>query len=139
MGRGLGGDAGHDDAGRDGNEQGGDLRNEPVADGQHGKGFQGRADGHVLLDDADGDAAGDIDGGDDQAGDGIALDELHGAVHGAVELALLLDLGPAPLGLIHIGGAGAQVGVDGHLLAWHGIEGEACADLRHSFRALSDH
>ena len=43
---------------------------------------------HAAHHDADHQAADDVDQRDDDAGDGVALDELHGAVHGAVELDL---------------------------------------------------
>ena len=38
-----------------------------------------------------------------------------------------------------VDGAGAQVGVDGHLLARHRVQGEARRDLRHALGALGDH
>ena len=94
---------------------------------------------HALLDDADDDAAEQVDAGDQDAGDRVALDELRGAVHRAVEVGLLGDLGAA-LARLFVGDlAGVQVGVDRHLLAGHGVQGEARADLGHAPGAVRDH
>ena len=42
----------------------------------------------------------------------------------------------ARLGLVDE--AGVEVGVDGHLLAGHGVEGEPCGDFRDAGGALGD-
>ena len=47
------------------------------------------------LSDADDEAADDVDGGDDDAGHGVAAHELAGAVHGPVEVRLARDLARA--------------------------------------------
>ena len=88
---------------------------------------------------ADDDAAEDVDRRDDQAGDGVAADEFRGAVHGAEEGALLLQLAAPALGFLVVDQAGREVGVDRHLLAGHGVEREARADLGDTRRALGDH
>ena len=75
----------------------GDLRDQPVADGQDGVGGGGVAERHAVLRDADDHAAEDVDGDDDQAGDGVAAHELLGAVHGAVEVE---QHGAIPAGLL---------------------------------------
>ena len=62
-------------------------------------------------------------------GDGVALDELRATVHRAVEVGLGGDVRAAPAGLVLVDEAGVQVGVDRHLLAGHGVEGEPGADL----------
>ena len=88
---------------------------------------------------ADHDAREEVDGDDDQAGDGVAAHELRGAVHRAVEVGLVLDL-HAALARLGVGDlAGVQVGVDRHLLAGHGVEGEARADLGDAPGAARDH
>ena len=87
---------------------------------------------------ADDDAAEDVDGGDDEAGDGVAAHELGGAVHGAEEGALLLELAAAAGRLLLVDQAGVEVGVDRHLLAGDGVEGEAGADLGDARGALGD-
>ncbi len=75
---------------------------------------------------------------DDQAGDGVAAHEFRGAVHRAEEGAFLLQLAPAALRLLVVDQAGGEVGVDRHLLAGDGVEGEARADLGDAGRALGD-
>ena len=87
---------------------------------------------------AHGDAADEVDRRDDQAGDGVAADELAGAVHGPVELALLDDLAAALVGLGLGDEAGVEVGVDGHLLAGHGVEGEAGGHFADALGAFGD-
>ena len=80
-----------------------------------------------------------VDRDDDQAGDRVALDELRGAVHRAVEVGLALDL-RAALARLGVGDLpGVQVGVDRHLLAGHRVEGEARGDLGDAPGAARDH
>ncbi|MCY1514201.1 hypothetical protein D9M68_487320 [compost metagenome] len=130
---------GHDDARADGDEQRGDLRDEAVADRQDGIDLHRFAGAEVALHGADEDTAKQVHRHDDQPGNGIAFDELHGAVHGAVQLAFLFDDGSALAGLVHVDGAGAQVGVDRHLLAGHGVERKARGHFGHPLGALGDH
>ena len=89
--------------------------------------------------DADDDAADEVDRRDDDRGDRVALDELRGAVHRAVEVGLLGDV-VAPLARLLLGDLpGVEVGVDRHLLARHGVEGEAGGDLGDAAGAVGDH
>ena len=111
-------------------QQGGDLGDQAVADGQQGVGVRAASPiamprWSMPIDEA----ADEVDDGDDDAGDGVALDELRGAVHRAVEVGLGGDLGAARAGLVLVDQPGVEVGVDRHLLAGHGVEGEAGADL----------
>ena len=76
--------------------------------------------------------------GDQQAGDRVAADELGGAVHGAEEAALLLQLAAAASGGGLVDQAGREVGVDRHLLAGHGVQGEAGGDFGDAAGALGD-
>jgi hypothetical protein len=95
---------------------------------------RGLAHGHVALHDADEDAADDVDERDEQAGDRVALHELRRAVHGAEEVGLARDL-VAPLARLRlVDEPRAEVGVDGHLLAGHGVEREARGHLGHAPR-----
>ena len=71
-------------------------------------------------------------------GDGVAADELAGAVHGAEEVGLLRDLPAAALGFLLVDHAGVQVGVDGHLLAGHSVEGEPGGHFADARGALGD-
>ena len=133
------GDAGDDDGGGDGQQQRRDLGDETVADGQKHIGFRRSADTQTMLQGADEDAADDVDDEDQDPGHGIALDEFPRTIHRAVEIGLGRHFGAAGAGFVGCQKSGVQVGVDGHLLARHGIEGEAGRHFRHATRALGDH
>ncbi len=135
----LGRDARDDHARADRDEQRRDLCDQAVADGQDRVLLERVARRHAALQHADQQAAEQVDRHDDQAGDRVALDELHRAVHRTVELALLLDDATAAARLVHVDHAGAHVAVDRHLLAGHGVQREARPDLGHPFGALGDH
>ncbi len=92
----------------------------------------------MALEHADDDPADEVDRGDDHRGHGVAFDELGGAVHGAVEVGLLGDLGAARARLVVADQAGVEVGVDRHLLAGHRVEREARADLGDAPGAVGD-
>jgi hypothetical protein len=72
------------------------------------------------------------------AGDGVALYELGGAVHGAVEGALVLQVLAAPARVGFVDQAGREVGIDRHLLARHGIQAEAGGHFGDAAGALVD-
>ncbi len=92
-----------------------------------------------MLKHTDGNATDQVDGQDQQAGNGVALDEFTGAVHGAVEIGLLGDFSPAMLGFFLVDKTGIKVGIDSHLLTRHGIQGETRADFRHPAGTFGDH
>ena len=119
-------------------DEGGDLRHEAVADRELGEDVGGLGQGQAVPGHADDDAAEDIDREHDQARDGVAAHELRGTVHRAEEGALLLEFAAPALGFLVVDQAGRQVGVDRHLLARDGVEGEAGADFRDTGRALGD-
>ncbi len=119
--------------------QRGNLRHQAVADRQDGIGLHRIHDGYVVHRDADDQSADDVDQGDDDAGDGVALHELHGAVHRAVELTFARQAFTPRAGLLEIDDAGAQIGVDAHLLARHRVQGESGRDFGHALGALGDH
>ena len=98
----------------------------------------GGAEGDVVLEHADHDPAEQVDRGDEHGGHRVALDELRGAVHRAVEVGLARDLRTALAGVLVGDQAGVQVGVDRHLLAGHRVEGEAGGDLGHAAGAVGD-
>ena len=58
------------------------------------------------------------------------LNKLAGTVHGAVEISLLADILTPPRGFRLVYESGVQVGLDGHLLAGHGIKGKTCRHFR---------
>jgi hypothetical protein len=133
--------AGHardDDTGRGRDDQRGDLRHQAVADGQQGVGLQRLREAEVVLQDADQQAADDVDHGDHDAGHGVAAHVLGGAVHCAVELGFLGHFGAAPAGVGFADQAGVEVGVDRHLLARHRVQREARAHFGDPARTLGD-
>ncbi len=97
------------------------------------------AGGHAHLQHADREPAEQVDDGDDDAGDRVALDELRATVHRAVEVRLGGDLLASPARLVLVDQAGVEVGVDGHLLAGHRVEGEARAHLGDPAGTVGDH
>ena len=140
--RGIGGALhaalGHHDAGGGGDQQRGDLRHQAVAGGQRGEGGGGVGERHAVPQQADRQAADDVDHGDDQRRDRVAADELRGAVHGAVEAAFLLQFAAAAARLLLVDQAGGEVGVDRHLLARHRVQAEPRGDLGDAAGALGD-
>ncbi len=93
---------------------------------------------HVVAGDTDDDAAENVDGRDDDAGDCVAAHELRGTVHRTEEGAFLFELAPAPHRLLLVDVAGGEIGIDGHLLAGNGVEGEAGANLGDARCTLGD-
>ena len=91
-----------------------------------------------MLRGADDGSAEQIDEYDEYSGDGIAAHELAGAVHRTVEVRLLAHLLPAHDGLGLSDDARIQIGIDRHLPARHGIQGEPGADFRDAAGALGD-
>ena len=114
------------------------LRHQAVADRELGEDVGRGGERQTVPGDADHDAAENVDGENDEAGDGVAADEFRRAVHRAEEGAFLLELAPARLRHLLVDEAGREVGVDRHLLARNGVEGEARADLGDAGRALGD-
>ena len=87
---------------------------------------------------ADAEASDDIDDRDEDAGDGVAADEFAGTVHGAVEVGFFLDLEAAGGGGEFIDDAGVEFGIDGHLFAGHGVEGEPGGNFGDAACAFGD-
>jgi hypothetical protein len=134
----LGGGAGDEDARRRGSDQGGNLRHQAVADGEQGEALQGLVDRHAPLHDADGKSAQDIDERDQNGGDGVAAHKFARAVHRPVKIGFLLDLAAALAGLGFVDDSGVEFGVNRHLLAGHGVEGEPRGHFGDAARALGD-
>ena len=86
---------GDDDAGSGGDQESGDLGDQAVAHGEGGEGVGGVRKRHAVADDADRQAADDVDGGNDQACDGVTAYEFRRTVHGAIEAAFLLEFASA--------------------------------------------
>jgi len=119
VGRALDPGLGHQKTGGDRHNQGRNLGNQTIADGHHHIGVGSVASWHLVLQHPDQDAADGIDGGDDQAGHGVAANEFGRTVHGPEEGRFLLQLLAAALGLGFVNQAGGQIGIDRHLFAGH--------------------
>ena len=96
----VGHGAGDDHARGGGDHQGRDLGHKAIADGEDTDGAEGLHGLHPPAYHADEQSAHQVDEGDDDRHGGVALDDLGGAVHGAVEVRFLLDLLPAYPGLL---------------------------------------
>ena len=92
-----------------------------------------------MLQHAHREAANDVDKQDQDAGYRITAHELAGTVHGTVKIRFPGYILAPPERSLLVDNAGVQVGVDRHLLAGHGVEGEPCRDFRHAPGALGDH
>ena len=125
-------------AGGGGNDDGRDLGHQTVAHRQARINVRRLGERKALLGDADNHAADDVDEGDEKAGDDVAAHELGGAVHGAEEVAFFLQFPTPKSGLVLVDQARRKIGVDGHLLARHGVQGEAGRDLGDAAGALGD-
>ena len=93
---------------------------------------------HAVAGDADDDAAENVDGQYDEAGERVAAHEFGGAVHRAEERAFLLQFATPRLCDLLVDQARRQIGVDRHLLAGDRVEREAGADFGDARRALGD-
>ena len=123
---------------RAGDQQRRQLRHQAVADRQQGIGGRGIAERHAMLQHAHGQATEHVDEQDQDAGDGVAADELAGTVHRAVEIGFLAHFLAAQLGFLARQQTGVEVGVDRHLLARHGIEDEAGGHFRDAAGTFGD-
>ena len=131
--------AGQRDAAGDRDQQRRNQRDQAVADGEHRVGARGLGQRHALLQGADQQAGDDVDAGNQDGGQRVALVEARRAVHGAVELGLAGDGLAAFARLLLVDQAGVHVGVDGHLLAGQRVEGEAGGDLGGAHGSVRNH
>ena len=115
------------------------MRNQAVANGQQRVNATGVAQRQTVLANANGQAADQVDEQNQQAGNGVTADEFGGTVHGAEEVRLLRQLSAAGFGGFLVDHAGIEVGVDGHLLAGHGVQRKAGVDLGDAACALGHH
>ena len=90
------------------------------------------------MQDADRKTADHVDERDHNGRNGVAAHELARPVHRPVEIRFLLDLAAALAGLLLVDHTRAQFRIDRHLLARHGVQGEARRDFRDTARALGD-
>ncbi len=134
----VGGDTGDYHPGGQRNQQRRDLGNQAVADSQYRVNVHRVTGSHAVLQHTDGEAAYHVDKDDHQACDGIAFDEFHRAVHRAEQLTLFGEIFTPLTGLLGIDQPGAQVTVDRHLFAGHGIKGKARGDFGDALGAFGD-
>jgi hypothetical protein len=120
-------------------QQAGNLGHQRVTDGQQDVAVGRLARRQAVLGHADDEAADDVDHQNQDAGHGVAAHKLGGTVHGAEEVGFLAHFGAAALGFGFVDQAGVQVGVHGHLLAGHGVQGEAGRDFGNPLGTLGDH
>ena len=112
----------YNDARRDGDQQGWDLTDKPVADCQDRVDADRLGHRHAVLACSDRNPADDVDDRNNQAGDCVALHEFHRAVHRTEKLAFLLDIGAAAPRLFKVNHAGPHVSIDRHLFAGHRVK-----------------
>ncbi|MFO0670900.1 MAG: hypothetical protein U0235_14925 [Polyangiaceae bacterium] len=101
------------------------------------EGLAGLGDVHSSGD-PEHEAADEVDAGDEEAGDGVAVHELARAIHGAEEVGFALEVPSADLGLLGRERSGRQIRVDRHLLAGHRVQREARGDLGDAAGTLGD-
>src|SRR5690606_26423037 len=133
------GHARHHHTGGGGDDQGRNLCNQAVTNGQQRIDFGRLTEGKTMLTHTNNQTADDVDDHHQQPSDGVAPYKLAGAIHGPIELGFLSDFLTAAASFVFTNEAGIEVGVDGHLLAGHGIQCEACAHFGDSPRTLGDH
>ena len=92
----------------------------------------------VMLPHADRQATDDVDHQDQDAGYGVAADELGCTVHGTIEIGLATHLFAPHAGLCLIDQAGIEIRIDRHLLARHGVQGETGGHLGDASGPLGD-
>ena len=91
-----------------------------------------------MLQNADEKPGDNINAGDDDAGDGVALGKTRSSVHGAVEFRFPAQFAPPAPRFSFIDQPAVQVGIDRHLLAGHGVQGEARGYFRNTDRTVVD-
>gem|GEM_PF-2556939 len=134
------GHAGDNDRDAGGQQQCRDLSDQTVTDGQQRVDVGRIGKAHAVAQRAYPEATDDVDEQNQDARGRIATHELAGAVHRAVKIRFRAHLRASQARLILIDEPGIEIGVDRHLLAGHGIESEARADLGDAARALGhDH
>ena len=115
------------------------LCHQRVTHGQQDVAVGRIASAHAVLCHADDETAHDGDDQNQDTGHGVATHKLGGTVHGAEEVRLFLHFCAAALGFCFINQAGVQIGVHGHLLAGHGVQGKAGRHFGNTLCTLGNH
>ena len=134
----IGADAGHYHTRCGGDHQRGDLRDQTVTDGQQGVAFRRVTEIHVMLQNADQQAADNVNDHDHQTGDGVTAHELTRTVHRTVEVGFLRHVAAALFGFVFTNQTGVEIGVNRHLFAGHAVEHETRAHFGDTPRTLGD-
>ena len=92
-----------------------------------------------MLCDTDDQTADQVDQQNQQAGHGVTTHKFRGTVHGAEEVRFLGQFSAALFGGFLVDDASVQVGVDRHLLAWHGVQGKSSVHFRDAACTFSHH
>ena len=128
-----------DDGGGQRQEEGGNLGDQAITDGQEHVNAGHFAQRQVVGDQTNGETTDDVDDQNQQAGQRVATDEFGRTIHGAEKVGFLGQLFTAFFGGFLVNHASVQVGVDGHLFARHGVQGETCVHFRDASSALGHH
>ena len=115
------GHPGHDDGGGQRQEQGWNLSDQAVADGQQRINLARFAQGQAMLSHADSQTTNQVDKQNQDARYRVAADKFGSTVHGAKEIGLLPQFGAPCFGGFLVDHASIQIGVNRHLLTRHGI------------------
>ena len=112
---------------------------QPVSNRQQNIVLRRSARIEIVLQGANGKATNNVDKQNENARYRVTANKLGRAVHCPVELRLGSDAFPTLNCLLLGNQAGIEIGIDGHLLAGHGIECEARGNFRHPARSFGDH
>ena len=115
------------------------LGHQGVANRQQNIGISRLTGRETVLQHTNGKATKNIDQENQNAGHCIATHKFGGAVHRAKKVRLFRHFSASALGLFLVDQAGIQVGVHGHLLAWHGVQGKAGGHLGNPLGTLGHH
>lgn len=131
-------DAGDDNCRRGGEQQGRDLRHQPVADSHQHILLEGGVGAQVVFEDPDTDAADQVDRQNHHPGDGIAAHKLRCPVHCAVEIGLAGNIFTPGLCLRLVDQSGVKIGVNRHLFTGHRVQGKAGRNLGNTLGPFGD-
>ena len=98
--------------------------------------FAGR---QPVLRHTNGKTANDVDDQNQNTSNSVTTHKLASTVHGAKKAGFFLHFHATAFGFCLIDQACIQIGIDGHLLTRHGIQGETCRHLSNTLRTFGNH
>ncbi|EKW18364.1 hypothetical protein EC930056_0405 [Escherichia coli 93.0056] len=131
-------DAGDDNRRCGGEQEGRDLRHQPIADGHQHILLEGGVGAQVVFKYPDTDAADQVNRQNHHPGDGIPAHKLRCPVHRAVEIGLTGNIFTPGLRLCLVDQSGVKIGVNRHLFAGHRIQGKAGRNLGNTLGPFGD-